>query len=101
MFFPLMRFRVEDVSMEPTLKAGDYVMINKLSYLFRRPSIGDIVVFRHPSDNQNFLIKRIAEVKDSRYFVLGDNREFSTDSRHFGSIGRNLIVGKVWLHAKQ
>jgi len=95
-----MRFRVEDVSMEPTLKAGDYVMINKLSYLFRKPSEGDIVVFKHPNA-ESFLIKRIAEVKDSEYFVLGDNREFSTDSRHFGAISRNLIVGKVWLHAKQ
>ena len=95
-----MRFRVEDVSMEPTLKAGDYVMINKLSYLFRKPSKGDIVVFKHPNAG-SFLIKRIAEFKDSGYFVLGDNREFSTDSRHFGAIARNLIVGKVWLHAKQ
>src|SRR3970040_1605954 len=99
MFFRLMRFRVEDVSMEPTLKAGDYVIINKLSYLFRRPSKGDIVVFKHSTEK--FLIKRIAEVKDSEYFVLGDNREFSTDSRHFGAIGKNHIVGKVWFHAKQ
>ena len=101
MFFPLVRFRVEDVSMEPNLKAGDYVIINKLSYLFRKPSKGDIVVLKHPSNNENFLIKRIAEVKDSEYFVLGDNREFSTDSRHFGAIRKNLIVGKVWFNAKQ
>jgi len=96
-----MRFRVEDVSMEPTLKAGDYVIVSKLSYLFRKPSKGDIIVFKHPSNNEFFLIKRIAEVKDSEYFVLGDNQEFSTDSRHFGTINKHFIVGKVWLHVKQ
>ena len=100
MFFPLARFRVEDISMIPTLRAGDYVIVNKLSYLFKKPSRGDIIVFRHP-ENGRFLIKRIAEVEDSEYFVLGDNKEFSTDSRHFGAINKNLVVGKVWLQAKQ
>lgn len=100
MFFPLARFRVEDISMEPTLKAGDYVIVNKLSYLFKKPSRGDIIVFKHPN-NGRFLIKRIAEVKDSEFLVLGDNKEFSTDSRHFGAIDRNLVVGKVWLQVKQ
>jgi nickel-type superoxide dismutase maturation protease len=86
--------------MIPTLRAGDYVIVNKLSYLFKKPSRGDIIVFRHP-ENGRFLIKRIAEVEDSEYFVLGDNKEFSTDSRHFGAINKNLVVGKVWLQAKQ
>ncbi|MCH7745478.1 MAG: signal peptidase I [Chloroflexi bacterium] len=30
------------------------------------------------------------------YFVLGDNRAHSTDSRDFGSIDANLILGKAW-----
>lgn len=31
------------------------------------------------------------------YFVLGDNRGSSSDSRSFGSIKRTVIKGKVWL----
>ncbi len=31
-----------------------------------------------------------------QYFVMGDNRVKSTDSREFGPVPRQLIVGKVW-----
>jgi len=31
-----------------------------------------------------------------QYFVLGDKRDASLDSRQFGPIGKNLIVGKYW-----
>jgi len=31
------------------------------------------------------------------YYVMGDNREFSLDSRVFGPVNREMIVGKVWL----
>jgi signal peptidase I len=34
---------------------------------------------------------------DDEYFVLGDNRSASLDSRSFGAVPRRLIVGKVWL----
>ncbi|OGY20825.1 MAG: signal peptidase I [Candidatus Chisholmbacteria bacterium RIFCSPLOWO2_01_FULL_49_14] len=37
------------------------------------------------------------ELKDDQYFVMGDNRGHSSDSRAWGSVPRDNIVGKAWL----
>ncbi|MFA6537125.1 MAG: signal peptidase I [Patescibacteria group bacterium] len=34
---------------------------------------------------------------ENEYYVMGDNREYSLDSRGFGPVNRELIVGRVWL----
>lgn len=35
-------------------------------------------------------------LKENEYFVIGDNRDFSIDSRHYGPVHRKVIVGKVF-----
>lgn len=40
---------------------------------------------------------KITSLKDGQYFVLGDNRPNSFDSRRFGPVGRDFIVGRAWI----
>lgn len=97
----LMRFRIEDRSMEPTLKSGDYIIVNKLAYVFGKPSKGDVIVFKDPKEKNKFLVKRVSKIISNKYFVVGDNKRYSQDSRHFGPINKNLIVGKLLMHIRQ
>ena len=131
---------VQESSMEPTLSAGDTILIDRVSYAFGSPKRGDIIVFRTSDDPKASLhIKRVIglpgetvqirngqilidgevyqEKKDfpaitnpgiaeepvdlgkGEYFVLGDNRNNSEDSRYvdIGVIESKRIVGKLWM----
>jgi len=137
-------------SMLPTLEVNDRLMIEKLSYRFRPPERGDVIVFQ-PTDaleDQNFhdaFIKRVialpgetVELRDGRvyingkplhedyvaeadvtevgicdlqpetpylakpatipndsYLVLGDNRRNSYDSRCWGIVPADKIIGRA------
>jgi signal peptidase I len=52
-------FVVEGLSMYPTFKDKDYLIIDEVSYRFSNPSRGDVIVFRYPGNPSVFYIKRI------------------------------------------
>lgn len=136
--FIIQPFIVEGESMEPTFKTKDYLITEKVSYRFRPPQRGEVVIFNPPDRTSENYIKRIIglpgdqiEIKggniyinkekliepyltsidktlvaqkegyttvlqDDEYFVMGDNRSHSRDSREIGSIPKQNVVSKVW-----
>ncbi len=48
-----------------------------------------------PSDLKT-IGERVTVLNDNQFFVLGDNRPNSHDSRGFGPVDRSLIVGRAW-----
>jgi signal peptidase I len=127
------RFRVESISMEPNLEPGQYVLVDKVSYLFIPPQRGDVVVFQYPLATEKDYIKRIIGLPGEvvtiangvvsvngqpleepyiaappnyastwtlgpdQYFVLGDNRNSSSDSHVWGPLEREYLIGKTLL----
>ncbi len=77
--------------MLPKYKIDDTVIVRKLAL---RLKVNDVVILTHPQTGR-LLLKRIKKIKKKTYFVLGDNERESTDSRNFGWIQRNNIIGKV------
>lgn len=130
---------MQEGSMEPTIEAGDQILVNKAAYKIGSPKRGDIIVFRNSDDEKASMhIKRVIglpqekiQIKDGKilingkiyqeekgfpeisnpglaeetislgageYFVLGDNRNNSEDSRHMdvGVVKKKNIEGKLW-----
>jgi signal peptidase I len=57
--------RVSSVSMSPSIEPDDSLVIDKLTYKFRSPSIGDIVTFQKPNSNETMLKRVVATAGDS------------------------------------
>ena len=108
-------------SMRPTIVEGDRIFVDRRAYDVRvpfttvslsrhdDPARGDIVVFPSPVDGR-LLIKRVAgvpgdhvrlfdgrevQVPADRYFLTGDNRDNSFDSRYWGFVDRRQILGRA------
>src|SRR5512138_2317355 len=65
------RFRIEQVSMQPNLHEGEYVIVDKVSYAFRQPERGEIVVLKNPNPGQPDLIKRVIGLPGETISVRG------------------------------
>ncbi len=154
-------YQIPSASMEPTLDIGQRVLVDRVSYHFGDPEIGDIVVFHPPTgadsmrcgvhvpeteacpqpvdqESDTNFIKRIVagpgdtlsimdghpvvngvEAKEpfikpcgagsgcnmpkqitippNDYFMMGDNRGSSDDSRFWGPVPRAWIIGEAFL----
>jgi signal peptidase I len=147
--YVLQQFSIPSESMAPTLRTGDRVFVNKLSYRLHDVNRGDVVVFERPEaltdprtkdlikrviglpgetlefrpDDCQVLVEgrvleepylapgqctsapgttidpeqdRVVVVPEDSVFVMGDNRSNSTDSRVFGPIEEDTIVGRAF-----
>ena len=89
------RFRVVGASMLPTLRAGEEVLLDTHAYDHVAPQVGDIVVAYHPEQPDLKIIKRVGEVMENGLFLSSDNPSAGNDSRQFGVVGMDKVVGRV------
>lgn len=138
--FVLQPFLVEGNSMEPNYHDKEFLLADRLTYHFRTPQRGEVVIFHYPKNPQEDYIKRIVglpgetvtiekgqiyvngrlleedylpdntqtlisnntnivlnqNLAPDEYFVLGDNRDHSSDSREWGIMPKKNIVGRTW-----
>ena len=78
-YFLIQPFYVKGASMEPNFYDREYLIIDELTFRFRAPERGEIVVFRYPRDPSQYFIKRIVglpgetvEVIDGHVVVYND-----------------------------
>jgi nickel-type superoxide dismutase maturation protease len=77
--------------MLPTLRPGDRLLVARIG----RPRPDDLVVFRDPRVPSRLLCKRVVSTDVNHIVVRGDNPEASTDSRVFGPVPLEWVVGRV------
>jgi len=161
--FAVKPYQIPSASMKPTLQVGQRVLVQRVSYHFSDPQVGDIVVFHPPEgadesercglqpkppneacsepvdspDDTNFIKRVVATPGDTlsienghaivngeqieddfikpcgggntdcnfrkpitippdHFFMMGDNRGGSDDSRFWGPVPREWIIGKAF-----
>ncbi|WP_329364470.1 nickel-type superoxide dismutase maturation protease [Streptomyces sp. NBC_01483] len=82
---------VRGPSMVPTLQHGDRLVVRYGARV--RP--GDVVVLRHPFQQDLLVVKRIVERREGGWWVLGDNAYAGGDSTDYGTVPEDLVLGKV------
>ncbi|MCA1645733.1 MAG: S26 family signal peptidase [Chloroflexi bacterium] len=84
---------VEDTSMQPTVRPGDGILVCQ----WHAPQPGDVVVLREPDRHLTFAIKRVERLESNGAVVVqADNPNVSRDSRDYGPVPKQLILGRVF-----
>ena len=68
--FVVQSFHIPSGSMIPTLLVGDFILVDKITYHFRKPDRGDVVVFHFPLNEDIYYIKRIIGVPGDKIQVI-------------------------------
>lgn len=90
------RFQVTGQSMLPLLKPGEELLVDPNAYRNSLPQPGDIIIARHPHRPDLKMVKRVeAIIKNELVVLKGDNPTESTDSRIFGPVTREHLLGRV------
>ena len=143
--FALGPYKIPSGSMRPTLLEGDRIFVDKLTYRFREPKRGEVIVFKYPLDHKKDFVKRLVafggeevkiengailvngvhfeqlanhvsgryyynredwqygktgqmiKVPPNSFFVLGDNSAQSSDSRNWGFVSKQFLVGRAFV----
>ena len=91
------RVGVTGESMTPALRPGDWLLVDPAGYARRAPRPGELVVVPDPREERRWLVKRVAAVgPEGDLFVAGDAPDRSTDSRVFGTLPPDRVVGRPW-----
>ncbi len=92
-FRRLRRVRIRGASMFPLLQPDDEVLVDMRIYRGTAPRVGDLVVARHPIQEDLEIVKRVAAINpDGSYHLKGENPFESSDFRSLPAI---KILGKV------
>lgn len=139
--------QVNGESMIPSFEDKELLLTEKVSYHFREPRRGEVVIFKYPKAHEYDYIKRLIglpgetlliengqitifnethpdgfvlnepylapgtktygrttietglkfKIPEGQYVVMGDNRERSSDSREWGTVRRDEMVGSAWM----
>src|SRR3989338_348946 len=80
-YFLFQPFFVKGQSMDPNFGDGDYLIIDEITYRFRNPQRGEVVVFNYPEDPSQRFIKRVIglsgetiEIKDGKISIYKDEK---------------------------
>ena len=94
LFFPVIQ--ICGYSMFPTLNDGEFYIGRRLLRK-TKCKVGKIYVYKPPyeDDTEKFVIKRLAGIKDGKYFFLGDNADDSYDSRYYGYVDSKNVVAQL------
>lgn len=138
--------QVHGDSMLPSFEDKEYLLTEKITYRFRQPKRGEVVIFKYPKAHEYDYIKRVIglpgeeilikngkveifntehpkgfyldefyiapggtagrntikegklfQILEDEYVVMGDNRSRSSDSREWGTVKREELVGRAWV----